>query len=115
MNKTPRRALWEGLTLAGTGKFKEASEVFGEYGRLKPVVGLRESSRSEYLNYNASVAANLRDLEAAVAYLGISEEIAWTTHNEQRLAETHTTLNKLLLLWPHETKVLKLQEKMYSR
>lgn len=114
VNKTPRLALWEGLTLAGTGKYTEAANVFAQFGRLEPVPGLRESSRSEYLNYAASVAAKQRNLEAASTYLEAAEEIAWNSHNEQRLSETHTMLSKLQLLWPDEPKVKELQEKMYA-
>jgi hypothetical protein len=103
------------MTLKHTGSYKEAMDAFGQYGSLKPQSGLLETSRSEHLNYAASVAVRQHDLDVASRYAEAAEEIAATIQHEQRQAEVRDTLRSMQLIWPQEPKVKRLHEKIYSR
>jgi hypothetical protein len=103
------------LTLKRTGHHDEAITAFSRFGSLKPVAGVLDSRRAEYLTYAASVAVEQRDLQTACLYLDAAEEVAWSVHNKQCQAEVHETFRELQLLWPYEPQVKMLQEKLYAR
>lgn len=108
-------ALWEGLTLQYTNHYEEATNVFLRFGSLTPVPGLLETHRAEHLNYATALAIQQRDLEAACTFLNAAEEVAWKIRHEHLQAEVQDTLKSLRLLWPQESQVKALQEKIYER
>jgi hypothetical protein len=69
----------------------------------------------EFLTYSAEAAVGLRDMERFMLYLETAGKDSLQLGHEQRYAEACEVYKLAQAVWPHEAKVVKLQDLFIKR
>ncbi len=107
--------LWDGITHKHLGQYEEAWQTFAQVGELQPGPGLLAGRRVEFLTYSAEAAVGLRDVDRGMLYLETAGKASLQLGNEERYAEACQVYKLARAVWPHEAKVVKLQELFTKR
>ncbi|MBV9705954.1 MAG: helix-turn-helix transcriptional regulator [Chloroflexi bacterium] len=107
--------IWDGITHKYLGQYEDAWDTFVQVGVLQPRPGLLERRRVEFLTYSAEAAVGLRDMERCILYLETAGKDSLQLGHEQRYAEACEVYKLARTVWPHEAKVVKLQDLFTKR
>jgi len=102
--------LYEALTYTDLEQPQDAWEALLIVDGLQPKLPVPISTRIEFLNLQAKVAAELRDLELSISYLQASVQVSSKQGYNLWLSEAHEIYREMVTQWPHESQIQSLKD-----
>jgi tetratricopeptide (TPR) repeat protein/transcriptional regulator with XRE-family HTH domain len=102
--------LYEALTYADLGQPENAWQALLTVDGLQPTMPVPISTRIEFLNLQAKIAAELGNLEQSASYLQASVYASRKYGYNLWLNEAQTIYQQLVRRWPHEPQIQALRE-----